>query len=221
MNGLGLGELDIHAIPPSHVGGLLEEIVTHPAGNGDDWGTLLNECLRPADLDEHGLHLIHDLIIAVLLVDANNELLDAQQVDEASVLAGLTLHLTQLVVTLLDGGHEVTISGHHEHTNIGLSRAGNHVLDEIAMTGGINDGVVVALSEELLGGTFDGHTTLTLILLGVHVEGESEGAFAKLFGLFLELLHLAFGDTSELEEQTTSGRRLARVDVAADNDRHV
>ena len=35
------------------------------------------------------------------------------------------------------------------------------------------------------------------------------------------LLHLTLGDTSELEEEAAGGRRLARVDVAADDDGHV
>jgi len=37
-------------------------------------------------------------------------------------------------------------------------------------------------------------------------------------GLLLELLQLALGDAAELEQQAAGGRRLARVDVAADDD---
>jgi len=137
------------------------------------------------------------------------------------MLASLALDLTGLVVTLLDGGGEVTVGRHHQDSDIGLGGAGNHVLNKVTVARGIDDGVVVQIGEELLGGALDGHTTLALILLGVHVEGEGEGALAELLGLLLELLHLTLGDASELEEQATGGGRLSRVDVATDNDRHV
>jgi hypothetical protein len=73
--------------------------------------------------------------------------------------------ISHLVVTLLDGGGEVTISWHHEQAHIGLGGTGNHVLDEVTVTWGVNDCVVVLLCEELLGGAGDGHTTSTLLLL--------------------------------------------------------
>jgi len=69
--------------------------------------------------------------VTVHLVHTDDQLLHTQQVDQAGVLAGLALHLTGLVVTLLDGGSEVTVGGHHEQAHIGLGSAGNHVLDEI------------------------------------------------------------------------------------------
>merc|ERR1711939_907571 len=231
VNSLGLGKLDVLALPPAHLVGLGEEVVTVPSGDGEDGGTLLNERLGPANLDKHELHLIPDLIVAFLLVGgqwlgvhlvhADDELLDAKKIDETSVLAGLALHLTGLVVTLLDGNHEVTIGRNHEHADIGLGRTGNHILDEITVAGSVDHGVVVPIREEFLGGALDGHTTLTLVLLGVHVEREGEGALAELLSLGLELLHLTLGDTSELEEQATGGGRLSRVDVATDDHGHV
>merc|ERR1719316_24536 len=231
MAPLLLGDLHFLAIPPAHVGGLLEEVVTHPTRDWDDGHTLLNELLGPANLHKHELHLRGDLIVTVLLVaggrlgihlvHAADELLDTEQVDETSVLTGLTLHLTSLVVTLLDGNDEVTVSWHHEDTHVSLGGAGNHVLDEVTMARGIDDGVVVVVSEELLGGALDGHTTLALVLLGVHVEGEGEGALTDALGLLLELLHVTLGDTSELEEQAAGGGRLARVDVTTDDNGHV
>merc|ERR1712196_7510 len=106
-------------------------------------------------------------------------------------------------------------------THISLSCARDHVLDEVTVPRGIDDRVVVLVSEELLGGALDGHTALALILLGVHVESESEGALADALGLFLELLHVALWDTPELEKKAPSCGGLATVDVAADNDGHV
>jgi hypothetical protein len=114
--------------------------------------------------------------IAVHLVDANHELLDTEEVDEHGVLAGLALDLSGLGVALGDGRGEVTVGWHHQKAHIGLRRARDHVLDEIPVTGGVNDGVVVRRREELLGGARDGDTTLTLLLLAVHVEREGERA---------------------------------------------
>ena len=66
------------------------------------------------------------------------------------MLAGLALDLAGLVVAALDRRHEVTVSRHHDERNVGLSRTGDHVLDEVTMTRGIDDGVVPLLREELL-----------------------------------------------------------------------
>jgi hypothetical protein len=150
-----------------------------------------------------------------------DERLDAEEVEQARVLAGLALHLAGLVVALLDGGREVAVRRDHEERHVGLRRAGDHVLDEIAVARGVDDGVVPLLREELLGRAGYGHATLALLLLPVHVERKREGRLAEALGLGLELLHLTLGDTAELEEQAAGRGRLARVDVAADDDREM
>merc|ERR1712178_598564 len=124
--------LNIATGPPVHVldtlGVLaLEEIVTHPAGDWEEWDLLLNHVLLPAYRDQHAAHLVGDLLVtgllvagsvAIHLVAANGDLLDTQQVDEARVLAGLALDLTGLVVALGDGSGEVTIARNHDEGNI-------------------------------------------------------------------------------------------------------
>merc|ERR1719263_2545185 len=85
------------------------------------------------------------------------------------------------------------------------------------MAWGINDGVVPLLGVELLGGAGNGHTTLALLLLTIHVEGECEGSLAETLGLSLELLQLTLRNATKLEDQTASGGRLTTVDVAADD----
>lgn len=87
------------------------------------------------------------------------------------------------------------------------------------MTGGINDRVVPLVCEELLGGAGDGHTTLTLLLLPVHVEGKGEGLLAQGSSLLLELLKLTLRDTTQLEQQTSSGGGLAGVNMPCRADR--
>lgn len=74
-------------------------------------------------------------------------------------------------------------------------------------TWGIDDGVMVLLSEELLGGAGNGHTTGALLLLGVHVEGEGEGGLAQAGGLLLQLLQLTLGDAAQLEDEAAGCRR--------------
>merc|ERR1719197_739905 len=223
-------DLDVAAAPPAHVVRLLEEVVATPPGDRQDRGALEHEVLLPANLLEHIDHLRRDLIVAVLLVPgrvavhlvhANDELLHAKQVDEARVLAGLTLDLAGLVVATLDRRHEVTVRRHHDDRNVGLRRTGDHVLDEVTVTRGIDDGVVPLLREELLRRARDRHTTLTLLLLAVHEESEREGTLAQTLSLLLQLLELTLRQTAELEQQTTGRRGLATVDVAADHNREM
>jgi len=227
---LALDGGDVDAVPPLHVLRLRQQVVTHPAGDREDWNGIGDEVLLPADAGKHVLHLVTNLVVALLgvlgdiaihLVDATDELLDTQQVNETSVLAGLTLDFTSLVVALLDGGDEVTIGRNHKDGDIGLGGTGNHVLDEIAMAGGINDSVMPLVSEELLGGAGDGDTTFTLLLLAIHIESESERGFTKTVSLGLELFHFTLWDTSELEQQTSGGGGLAGVDMSADNERQM
>merc|ERR1719409_1769934 len=218
---------DIHALPPGHVGGLLDKVVTHPAGDWHEGSGLLNEILLPADLHEHGLHLVHNLLIAgnlvaggvtVHLVHTDADLLHAEQVDKAGVLTSLALNLTSLVVALGNGGGEITIGRNHDEGHVSLGSTGNHVLDEVAVARRIDDRVVPLLGVELLCGASDGHTALALLLLTIHVEGEGEGALAETLGLRLQLLELTLWQSTKLEDETSSGSALTTVDMAADDD---
>jgi hypothetical protein len=217
-------------LPPRHVGGLLEEVVTLEARDGEDGDGLINELGVPADLAENVADLIANLVvtglsvlgdIGVHLVDANDQLLNTEQVQETGVLTGLTLDLTCLSITLGKGSGEVTISGNHDDSDISLRGTGDHVLHEISVAGGINDGVVEVGGVELLGGALDSDTTLTLLLGGVQEEGKGERSLTHLVSKLLHLLQLTLGDTTELVHQVTSGGGLAGIDVSADNHRHV
>ena len=98
-----------------------------------------------------------------------------------------------------------------------LGGSGDHVLDEVTMSGGINDGHVVLRGLELPESDVDGDTTLTLGLQFVQHPGVLERALAGLLGLLLELLDGPLVDTSALVDQMTSGGGLAGVDVPDDN----
>ena len=62
-----------------------------------------------------------------------------------------------------------------------LGGTSNHVLDEITMSGGIDDGDVELSGLELPQSNIDGDTTFTLGLEFVQNPGVLEGAFAHLF----------------------------------------
>lgn len=79
----------------------------------------------------------------------------------------------------------------------------------LSLTGGIDDGVVPLLREELLGGARDGDSSSALLLLGVHVEGKGEGGLAEGICLSLELLELTLRDSSKLEDEASSGGGLS------------
>ena len=54
------------------------------------------------------------------------------------------------MVALGDGRGEVAIGGHHDESHVRLGGTGDHILDEVAVAGRIDDGVVPLLGEELL-----------------------------------------------------------------------
>ena len=72
----------------------------------------------------------------VHLVDGNDELLDTEGVSEESVLTSLAI--------LGDTSLELTSTGSDdENSAVGLGGTSDHVLDEITVTGGVNDGDIV------------------------------------------------------------------------------
>jgi len=72
--------------------------------------------------------------------------------------------LTSLSV-LSDTGFELTSSGgNNEDSNISLRCSSDHVLDEITMAWGINDGEAVLLRFKFPESNVDGDTTFTLCL---------------------------------------------------------
>ena len=85
------------------------------------------------------------------------------------------------------------------------------------MSGSINDGDIVLGGLELPESDIDSDTSLTLGLQLVQDPGVLEGPLAGLGGLLLELLDGSLVNTSALVDQVTGGGRLARVDVANDD----
>lgn len=65
------------------------------------------------------------------------------------------------------------------------------------MSRGIEYRAVPLLGVDLLSGA--GDAMITLLLLAVHVAGDSDGALAQVVGLFLELLQIALWLPAQLE----------------------
>jgi len=203
--------------PPGHLLGFLQHVVSVPSGNGaeDDFLGIVSDLLNVTldfltDFQETGL-AVRSRGGGVHLVDSDDELLDSESVSEESVLAGLSI--------LGDTGFELTSTGgDDEHTAVGLGSASDHVLDEIPVAWGIDDGDVVVLGLELPQGNIDGDTTLTLGLELVQHPGIFEGALAHLLGFLLELLDDTLVDATAFVDEMAGGGRLARVDVTDDDD---
>merc|ERR1712244_185179 len=213
--GVALLALNLPSLVPGHVLGGLQHVVSVPSGDGDEG----NSRGVVADLLDESRHLLLDLLETSLgvgwlsgvhLVDSDDQLLDAQGVGQQGVLTGLAV--------LGDTSLEFTGAGSdNQDTTIGLGGSSDHVLDEITMSGGIDDGDVVLASLELPQGNIDGDTTFTLGLQLVQNPGVLEGTLAHLLGFLLELLNGTLVDTTALVDQVTGGGGLAGVDVANDH----
>merc|ERR550534_1332108 len=213
--GLAFLPLHVPSLVPGHVLGSLDHVVSVPSRDGDERNSnrvvsnLLDEVLDLfLDLLKPGLAV--GGLGGVHLVASNDELLDTEGVGEEGVFPGLAV--------LGDTSLELTSTGGDDKNSaVSLRCSGDHVLDEVTMSGGINDGDIVLGSLELPQGNVDGDSSLTLGLQLVQDPGVLEGSLAGLGGLLLELLDGPLVNTSALVDQVTSGGRLARVDVADDD----
>ena len=178
-SGLGLGLL-LPTLVPGAVGGNLNHVVTVETRDGDK-GNVLGVV---ADLLDETGGLLDDLLVTGLgplggvhLVDGNDELLDTKGVGEKGVLTSLAI--------LGDTSLELTSTGgNDENGAVSLGGTSDHVLDEITVTGGVDDGDHVLGGLELPQGDIDSDTTLTLGLQLVEDPGVLEGTLAE-FGGFL------------------------------------
>jgi len=208
--------ITVSAGPPGHLLRLLQHVVSMPSRDGaeDNLLGIVTNLLDVtldflADFQEAGL-TVGSRSGAVHLVDTNNELLDTQGVGEEGVLTGLAI--------LGDTSFKFTVaSSDDEDSTISLGSASDHVLDEISVAWGINDGDVVVLCLELPQSDVNGDTTLTLSLEFVQNPGILEGALAHLLGLLLKLLNDTLVDTTAFVNEMASGSGLAGIDVSNDD----
>jgi hypothetical protein len=206
-------DLTLPTLVPGGVGGGGKHVVTVETGDGDE-GDGLGVV---ADLLDEVGGLLDNLLVTGLgplggvhLVDGDDELTHTKGVGEQGVLTSLAI--------LGDTSLELTSTGSdNENSAVGLGSTSDHVLDEITVTGSINDGDIVLGSLELPESDINSDTTLTLSLQLVEDPSVLERTLAELGGFLLELLDGTLVDTTALVDQVTGGGRLAGVDVA-DND---
>jgi len=206
--------------PPGHLLRFLQHVISVPSRDGaeDDFLRVVTDLLDVtldflSDLQESGL-VVRVGSGGVHFVDTNDELLHAQGVGEKSMLTGLAV--------LGDTGFKFTGSGgDDEYGAVSLRSSGDHVLDEIPVSRGVDDGDVIVLSLELPQSNVDGDTTFTLSLELVQNPGIFEGAFAHLLGFLFELFDDTLVDTTAFVDEMAGRSRLARVDVTDDDDVNV
>ena len=203
------------ALVPGGVGGSVQHVITVPSGNRDEWdGVRL-----VADLLQEIGDFFLDFVVPFLrevdslfvhLVHADDHLFDTKSEGKESVLSGLSfLGDTSLKLSLRGGDHE--------DGTVGLRGSGDHVLDEISVAGGIDDGEVVFGGLELPEGDIDGDTSFSFRLELVHNPGVFEGGLAS-FGSFLfEFFDGSLVNSTAFVDEMTSGGGLSGVDVSNDD----
>lgn len=113
---------------------------------------------------------------------------------------------------------ETTLNPKKATVSVLAELTSDHVLDEITMSWGVNDGNVVLCSLELPEGNVDRDTTFTLGLQFVEHPGVLEGTFAHLLSFLLEFLDRTLVDTTAFVDQMSSSGRLSGVDMSDDDD---
>jgi len=212
------GFKDGRAVIPGHVGRFFAEVIAGPTGGGDEEVVEFNVEFALDHLEDV-LDVGFDFLKAVLgpggrsvihLVDANDELGDAEGGGEDGVFDGLA--------AAADTSFELALASRDgEDSGVGLGGAGDHVFDEVTMAGGVDDGVVIFIGHELIEGDVDGKATFAFFFQAIEGPGEFEGAFADLFGLLFELFEFPFiKGPGDIEDVAHHGR-FAMVDVANDN----
>jgi hypothetical protein len=192
------------ALVPGSLIRLFDEVVTVESGVRDEGDLLGLESNQLEHLDKFFLNLVETILgpaASVHLVDAHNDLLHTKQVKETCVLSGLTFFNSQLWVSLGNRRFEsALLSGHKKKTNVSGGRSSDHVLDVILVSRGIDNSVVVLVRVELLGVALDCHSTVAFFLGCIKVVSVTKRSLSVLFRSRLELLHLAFRNTSLLED---------------------
>ena len=126
------------------------------------------------------------------------------------------------LTVLGDTGFEFTDTrGNDQDSTVSLRGTSDHVLDEISVTGGVNDGDVVLGGFELPQGNVDGDTSFSFSLQLVQDPGVLEGTLPQFVGFLFELFNGSLVDTTALVDQVTGGGRLTSIDVTNDNNVNV
>lgn len=138
---------------PGGVGGFVNHVISVESGNGDE----VDGFGLVSDFFQEGGEFSLDFFVSVLgetdglfvhFVKADDHLFNSQSEGEQSVFSGLSV--------FGNSGFEFSLGGsNHEHGAIGLRGSGNHIFDEISMSGGINNGAVILFGFEFPKGNIE------------------------------------------------------------------
>jgi len=205
----------VPAFVPWHVGGGFDHVISVPSG---DWDESYGFRVVTDFLDVVG-DFLDDFFVSVLgvfwlgvvhLVDSDDELFDTEGEGQQSVFSGLTV--------LGDTGFEFTdTGGDDEDGAIGLGSTGDHVLDEISMAWGVDDGNFVVVGLEFPEGDIDGDTSFSFGLKLVQNPSVLERTFSHFGGFFLEFFDGSLVDTTTFVDEVTGGGGFTGVDVSDDD----
>ena len=138
-------------------------------------------------------------------------MLDTEGVREESVFSRLT--------SLRDTGFELTLrGGNHEDGTVSLGGSCDHILDEVSVTWGINDGEVIFGGFELPERNINGDTSFSFALELVHNPGVFEGRFSEISGFLLILFDGSLIDTTTFVDEMSGGCGFSGVDVTDDDE---
>jgi hypothetical protein len=142
----------------------------------------------------------------VHLVDDDGDLLDAEQMQQIAMAAGLIAHALQ---SIDDQDRAVSLRG-----------AGDHVAQELGMSGRVDQHDVARIGAEADLRGVNGDALVALGLQCVEQERPFEGHAAPLADGF-QHLELALGQAAGLVQEAADERGLAVIDMANDDDAHL
>lgn len=105
----------------------------------------------------------------------------------------------------------------HEDTDISLGSSGDHILDEVSMSWGVDDGDRIGIGLKLSKSDVDSDTSFSLSLEFIQDPSITERTFSTDFSFLLEFLNGSLIDTSALVDQMSGGGGFSRVNVSNDD----
>jgi len=201
---------------PRHVGGGFNHIVSVPSRDWDEgYGFRVVTDLFDVVgdfLDDFFISIFGVFWLGVVhFVDSDDQLFDTKGKGQQSVFSGLSVFGDTSFKFTNTGGDD-------EDGAIGLRSTSNHVLDEISMAWGVDDGDFVHVGLEFPEGNIDGDTTFSFSLQLVEDPSVFERTFSHFGGFFLEFFDGSLVDTTTFVDQMTGGGRFTGIDVTDDDD---
>lgn len=179
---------------PGHVLRFFDHVISLETGNRDEFNDISFETSFfqersdfSFDFQISGFRKVNGFLVH--FVHADDDLFDSKSEGEESVFFGLSV--------FGDTGFEFSLGGgNHEDSTIGLRGSGNHVFDEISMSGGINNGDVEFFGFEFPKSNINGDTSFSFGLEFVEHPSVFERSFTHFVGFFFEFFDLSFIDTT-------------------------